>query len=62
LDDIGLKVTPEDKREMVKNMITTKINGIFIFPPKDENGEPIKIKNWRKKFNVATFMQKIILY
>jgi len=62
LDDIGLKVTPEDKREMVKNMITTKINGIFIFPPKDENGEPIKIKNWWKKFNVATFMQKIILY
>jgi serine/threonine protein kinase len=62
LDDIGLEVTPEDKKEMVKNMISTKINSIFIFPPKDETGAPIRIKNWWKKFKVATFMGKIILY
>jgi serine/threonine protein kinase len=61
-DDKGLDVTPGDKKEMVKNMISTKINGISIFPPKDKTGEPVKIKNWWKKFNVGTFMEKIILY
>jgi serine/threonine protein kinase len=61
-DDTGLEVTPADKKEMVKNMISTKINHIAIFPPKDENGEPIKIENWWKEFRVATYKGKIILY
>jgi serine/threonine protein kinase len=58
--DTGLEVTPPDKREEVKNMISTKINSISISPPKDETGEPIKIKNWWKKFSVATNQGKII--
>ncbi len=61
-DDTGLEVTPAVKTEMVKNMISTKINRTSIFPPKDERGEPIKIKNWWKKFRVGTYKGKIILY
>ncbi len=60
--DTGLEVTPPDKREEVKNMISTKINSISISPPKDETGEPIKIKNWWKEFSVATHQEKIIFY
>jgi hypothetical protein len=61
-DDTAFEVTPGDKTEMVKNMISTEINRTSIFPPKDETGEPIKIENWWKKFKVGTFMGKIILY
>ena len=61
-DDSGLEVIPGDKKEIVKNMISTKIHSISISPPKDETGEPIKIENWWKKFKVGTFMGKIILY
>ncbi|UCH93907.1 MAG: protein kinase [Candidatus Aminicenantes bacterium] len=61
-DDTGIKVIPGDKKELVKNMISTKINGISIFPPKDETGESIKIRDWWKTFKVGTFMGKIILY
>jgi serine/threonine protein kinase len=61
-DDTGLEVIPADKKEMVINMISIEINRTCIFPPNDENGEPINIKNWWKKFKVGTFMGKIILY
>ncbi|MGD2093227.1 MAG: protein kinase [Candidatus Aminicenantes bacterium] len=61
-NDTGLEVIPADKKEMIKNMIATKINGISIFPPQDETGEPIRIKYWWKKFNVATHKGTIILY
>ncbi len=62
LNDTWLRVTPEEKKEMVKNMILTKISKISLIPPKDETGEPVIIENWRKKFKVGTFMGKIILY
>jgi serine/threonine protein kinase len=61
-DDTRLEVTPADKKEMVKNMISTKIQGISISPPKDETGEPIKIEKWWKQFKVGTFRETIILY
>jgi hypothetical protein len=61
-DDTGLEVIPADKKETVINMISIEINRTCIFPPNDENGEPINIKNWWKKFKVGTFMGKIILY
>ncbi len=61
-DDTRLEVTPADKKEMVKNMISTRIQGISISPPKDETGEPIKIEKWWKQFKVGTFRETIILY
>lgn len=61
-DDKGLEVIPPDKKEMVKNMISTKVQGISISPPKDETGEPIRIENWWKQFKVGTFRETIILY
>jgi serine/threonine protein kinase len=62
LDDAGMRINKEEKKDMVKNMIISKLGGISFEPPKDERGEPVRVKNWRKKYNLGTFRGKIILY
>jgi hypothetical protein len=62
LDDTGMRINKEEKKDMVKNMIISKLGDISFEPHKDERGEPVRVENWRKKFNLGTFRGKIILY
>jgi serine/threonine protein kinase len=62
LDDTGMRINKEEKKGMVKNMIISKLDEISFEPPKDESGKPVKVINWRKKFNLGTFRGKVILY
>jgi serine/threonine protein kinase len=62
LDIARLIVTPEKKREQVKEMILKRIGRISLDLPKDDRGEPRFIKNWRKTYKLGTFQGRIILY
>jgi serine/threonine protein kinase len=56
-----IKVTPVLQENQVKISIGRKINSISLPPPKNKNGEPVKVSNWRITFKVGKFLNKIIL-
>ncbi|MCX6582286.1 MAG: serine/threonine-protein kinase [Candidatus Aminicenantes bacterium] len=56
-----IKVTPLLQETQVKIAIARKINGISLPPPKNKNGEPVKVSNWRVTFKVGKFLNNIIL-
>lgn len=56
-----LVVLPKLKRQRVLKMILDKINDITLAPPRDEQGQPVKVENWRLLYRVGTFAGKIIL-
>lgn len=61
-DDTRLRINPEDKKEMVTELILKKIRQISFQPFKDETGEPGQIENWRKEYKLGTWQGIIILY
>lgn len=56
-----IKVTPVLQEKQVKIAIARKINSISLPPPKNKNGEPVKVSNWRVTFKVGKFLNNIIL-
>jgi serine/threonine protein kinase len=56
-----LAVNPARHKNRVKNFIGRKINGIYLPPPKNKNGESVKVSNWRVTFKVGKFFNKLIL-
>lgn len=56
-----LTVNPARHKNRVKNFIGRKINGIYLPPPKNKNGESVKVSNWRVTFKVGKFFNKLIL-
>lgn len=56
-----IKVTPVLQENQVKIAIGRKINNISLPPPKNKNGESVKVSNWRVTFKVGKFLNKIIL-
>jgi serine/threonine protein kinase len=56
-----IKVTPVLQENQVKIAIARKINSISLPPPKNKNGESVKVSNWRVTFKVGKFLNKIIL-
>ncbi len=56
-----LKVVPKLNRQRVLKMILDKVNDITLAAPRDEQGQPVKVENWRLLYRVGTFAGKIIL-
>ncbi len=56
-----IKVIPILQENQVKIAISRKINSISLPPPKNKNGESVKVSNWRVTFKVGKFLNKIIL-
>lgn len=61
MNQLGLKIIPKMSRRRVVKMILDEINKIILAPPKDTNGQPVKVGNWRLFYRVGTFEGKIIL-
>jgi serine/threonine protein kinase len=56
-----INVTPILQENQVKIAISRKISSIPLPPPKNKNGESVKVSNWRVTFKVGKFLNKIIL-
>ena len=61
INDIGLSVTPGDKREFVKQMILSAIEDIDLEPPSDRNGKMVYIENWQVSYSCGLFQGKLVL-
>jgi hypothetical protein len=56
-----LNVEPVRHKGRIKAIIGRKINNIYLPPPKNKNGESVKVSNWRVTFKVGKFFNKLIL-
>lgn len=56
-----LAVIPARHKNRVKTFIGKKINSIYLPPPKNKNGESVKVSTWRVTFKVGKFLNKLIL-
>jgi len=56
-----LTVIPPRRKKVVLAVIRRQINGIFLAPPKDKNGQPVRVVNWRLTYKVGRLGNKIFL-
>lgn len=57
----NLEITPPRREQNVKGIITHKINTLTLAPPKNKNGQSVRITNWRVTFKVVKYMNTINL-
>lgn len=56
-----LSVIPRRGRKAIKHLIRRKINGITLDPPKNKDGQPARLLNWRVTYKVGKLGKKIFL-
>jgi tetratricopeptide (TPR) repeat protein len=59
--DTGLLIFPQEERENIKKLISAKFSTMTLVPPKDKQGVPVILQNWRVTYKVGYFGKKIIL-
>jgi serine/threonine protein kinase len=57
----NVTVIPQRLERRVKAMIRNKIDNIYLPPPQDKDGAPVKIGNWRVAYKVVKLFKQIIL-
>jgi hypothetical protein len=57
----ALTVTGQNREEAIKMMMVKRLNAISLPPPRDKNGEAVRVIDWDVTFKVGTFQDKIIL-
>lgn len=60
-DGSRLQVRPVLVKRRVMEVIHRKVSGIFVSPPTDKNGKPVRLINWRVTFKVGKYLNKIYL-
>jgi len=55
-----LIVVPENQKSRVLEVVKQRITSIFLPPPKDKDGNPVRF-NWRLTYKVGKYLNRIIL-
>lgn len=57
----NVTVVPQRLENRVKAIIRNKIDNIYLPPPMDKDGSPVKVGNWRVAYKVVKLFNQIIL-
>jgi hypothetical protein len=61
LSSAGFKVTPEDRRENLLNLIIKKISGLTFTPPQDKQGKPVRVSEFNIDYQAGKLKTRLIL-